>query len=184
MDELMGTIKLFAGNFAPQGYLYCAGQLLSINQYQALYSILGTMYGGNGTTNFALPDLRSRVPVGGGMGQSPTVGSTVYLGEVAGEQKHTLIATEIPSHSHNLNVSSANATQSAATAGAAIATPGTYNSGRTFTPTLGFSTDAPNTTLNPTSIAIAGGNQSHNNMQPYVGLSYIICVEGIYPSRP
>lgn len=184
MDELMGTIKLFGGNFPPIGYMYCAGQVLAISQYQVLFSILGTTYGGDGRTTFALPDLRSRVPVGGGMGASPSLNNnTTALGAVGGEINHTLISTEIPQHTHGLAVNNTNATQSAPTNGAVIATPGAM-AGRDFSGTLGFNTSPVNTTLSPTSITPTGGNQPHNNMQPYVGLSYIICVEGIYPSRP
>jgi microcystin-dependent protein len=198
MDEFIGIIKLFAGNFAPQGWAFCNGQLLSISQYSALYSILGTTYGGNGSSTFALPDLRSRVPIGGGQGAGPGL-PPVDLGEIGGEVAHTLISSEMPMHTHvagvsgnaSLSVSSADATQSAATAGASIATPGS-SSGRTFTPFFGFNTATPNTVLNNASVntssltvnnAITGGSMPHNNMQPYVGLSYIICIEGLYPTR-
>jgi microcystin-dependent protein len=183
MDELMGTIKLFAGNFAPKGYLYCAGQLLPISQYQALFSLLGTTYGGDGRTTFALPDLRSRVPVGGGMGASPSLNNTTDLGAVGGEINHTLIATEIPQHTHGLAINNTNATQSVPTNGAVIATPGSM-AGRDFSGTLGFNTSPVNTTLSPTSITPTGGNQPHNNLQPYLGMSYIICWNGVYPPRP
>jgi len=182
MDEYMGIIKLFAGNFAPQGWLYCSGQILPISQYTALFSLLGTTYGGNGQTTFALPDLRSRVPVGGGMGAAPD-GSNIQLGQVGGTSTVTLNGTQLPPHSHTLSVSSENAAQSAATAGTAIATPGALN-GRTFAGTLGFNTSTPNTVLSPASIAGGGQGLPHDNMQPYLGLSYIICVNGLYPSRP
>jgi microcystin-dependent protein len=183
MEEIMGTIKLFAGNFAPDGFLYCNGQLLQISQYTALYSLLGTTYGGNGTTTFALPDLRSRVPVGGGMGASPSTGTTVNSGEMAGETNHTLTNAEMPAHNHGIAVSNANASQAAATSGASIATPGA-SVGRDFNQTFGFNATAPNTILNSGTAQSSGSSMPHNNMQPYLGLSYIICSEGIYPARP
>jgi microcystin-dependent protein len=198
MDEYIGLIKLFAGNFAPQGWAFCNGQLLQISQYQAVFAILGTMYGGDGRTTFGLPDLRSRVALGGG--QTPPAGlPVIQLGQLGGEPNHTLIGTEMPIHTHvataggnaSLSVSSGNSTQTNATAGASIATPGTL-SGRAFTATYGFNTATPDTALNPASInassitvtnANAGGSQPHNNMQPYLGLSYIICLNGLFPTR-
>ena len=181
MDEYIGIIKMFAGNFAPQNWAFCAGQLMSISQNTALFSILGTTYGGDGRTTFGLPDLRSRVPVGGGMGAGPGL-PQINLGELGGEATHTLISTEMPAHTHTQTVSSANATQAAATSGASIATPGTM-SGRSFTTTFGFNTSAPNTNLSPASIGMAGGSQPHNNMQPYLGVNYIICLYGAFPPR-
>lgn len=184
MDEYMGTIKLFAGNFAPQNYMYCNGQLLSISSNTALFSILGTTYGGDGVTTFGLPDLRSRIPVGGGMGPSPSLqNNNTTLGQVGGEINHTLTATEMPQHSHGLLVNNGQATDSVGASNLAIASPGTII-GRDFTASLGFNTQPPNTFINPASINIAGNGLPHNNMQPYVGLSYIICVTGLYPTRP
>ncbi|MEQ3661408.1 MAG: tail fiber protein [Flavobacterium sp.] len=181
MEEYMGMIKIFAGTFAPRGYMYCAGQLLSIAQYSALYSIIGTNYGGDGRTTFALPDLRSRVPVGGGMGTGPGL-PNIKIGDIGGEVTHTLTLSEIPSHNHSLVANNQNATQSAATIGASIATPGAV-SGRDFTATLGYNTTAPNTPLAGTSISNSGGSLPHNNMQPFLGISYIICIEGVFPPR-
>lgn len=179
MDEFIGIIKIFGGNFAPQGWALCNGQLLSIAQNTALFSILGTTYGGDGRTTFGLPDLRGRAPIG--MGQGPGL-PAIQQGELSGEANHTLIATEMPMHNHTESVSSTDATLSAATSGASIATPGAL-SGRSFTPTLGFNTSTPNTALNPASISVAGGSQPHNNMQPYLGVNYIICLQGVFPSR-
>lgn len=179
MEEYLGIIKIFGGNFAPRGWALCNGQLMSIAQNTALFSILGTTYGGDGRTTFGLPDLRGRTAVG--MGQGPGLPS-IDQGQLSGEANHTLITTEMPMHNHSAAVNSGNASQSAATAGASVATPGTL-SGRAFTPTLGFNTATPDTALNPTSVGIAGGSQPHNNMQPYLGVNYIICLEGIFPSR-
>lgn len=182
MEEYIGIIKLFSGNFAPKGYMYCSGQVLQISQYTALYSLLGTTYGGDGVSTFNLPDLRSRVPVGGGMGSGSTTGINVASGEVGGEVNHTLLLNEMPAHGHNFAVSNQNAAQSAATNGVSIATPGA-SVNRGFTGSLGFVNDVPNTPLNNLSISQTGGSAPHNNMQPYLGLSYIICTEGVYPSR-
>jgi microcystin-dependent protein len=184
MEEILGTIKLFAGNFAPQNYMYCNGQRLLMSSNRALYNLLGTTYGGDGITTFGLPDLRSRIPVGGGMGPSPSLqNNNTTLGQVGGEINHTLITTEMPQHSHNLIVNNGKATNSVGANNVAIASPGT-TVGRNFTASLGFSTQAPNTAIHPASINSTGGNKPHNNMQPYLGLSYIICVQGLYPSRP
>jgi microcystin-dependent protein len=181
MDEYMGMIKIFAGTFAPRGYMYCAGQLLSISQYTALFSIIGTTYGGDGISTFKLPDLRSRVAVGGGMGTGPGL-PTIKSGDIGGEATHTLLLSEIPSHNHSQVVNNQNAGQSAATIGASIASPGAL-SGRDFTATLGYNNVTPNTPLNASSIANSGGGLPHNNMQPFLGISYIICIEGLFPPR-
>lgn len=179
MDEFLGIIKLFAGNFAPRGWAFCQGQLLAISQNTALFSILGTTYGGDGRTTFALPDLRGRVPVGFGSG--PGLPS-FEQGQTGGEVAHTLLQPELPAHTHALAVSNANASVSTPAQGNTIATPGAM-SGREFIPTLGYTNTPPNTALNPQSVGVAGSSMPHNNMQPYLGLNYIICLEGIYPSR-
>lgn len=179
----MATIKLFAGSFTPQGYMDCNGALLSISQYSALYSLLGTMYGGNGTATFALPDLRSRIPVGIGTG----TGLTTYdQGQTGGSETNTLTVNNLPNHTHSavLNVNASQSDASLPVTGASIAMPGTA-SGRSFTPTLGFNSDTPNIALNTSSVQVgATGNAvAVNNIQPFLGLRYIICVQGIYPSR-
>lgn len=179
MDEFIGIIKLFAGNFAPRGWAFCQGQLLPISQNTALFSLLGTTYGGNGQTTFALPDLRGRVPVGFGTGP----GLPNYSqGEVGGEAAHTLVQQEMPAHTHALAVNNTNASTSVPAQGNAIAAPGAMV-GREFVPSLGYNSAAPNTVLSPQSVGAAGNSVPHNNMQPYLGLNYIICLEGIYPSR-
>lgn len=180
MDEYMAIVKLFAGNFAPKDWAFCNGQLLSIAQNQALFSLLGTTFGGDGINTFGLPDLRNRVPVGVGPGTNGA--PTVQLGEKWGEPYHTLTIQELPVHQHAESVSSADASQTVATTGASIATPTT-----TATPpvqTLGFNTQTPNLPLTSTTISNVGGSQPHNNMQPYLGISYIICLSGLYPPRP
>ncbi len=163
-EPFIGQIILFAGNFAPRGYALCAGQLLPIAQNTALFSILGTTYGGNGQTTFALPDLRGRVPIG--PGQGPGL-SNHDLGEVSGEESHTLTVGELPQHSHLPQVANGGQTTNRA-AGGVPANGGVYST-------------SPNASGAPT--GPAGNNQPHNNLQPYLGLNYCIALEGIFPSR-
>ena len=166
---------MFAGNFAPRGWAFCQGQILSIAQNTALFSLLGTTYGGNGQTTFALPDLRGRVPVG--TGQGPGLPS-VDLGEVAGEPTHTLITTEMPAHNH-------------AGQAAGHSDPGTSSSpgGGTWATSTSrdnmYINSPPNSPMaaNTVTVGVSGGSQPHNNMQPYLGMNFIIAIEGIYPSR-
>ena len=179
MDEYIGIIKIFGGNFAPRGWAMCNGQLLPIAQYTAVFSLLGTTYGGDGVSTFALPNLQSRTPVG--MGQGPGL-SYRSQGEMSGTENNTLLTPNLPPHNHQATLSASNADsgQSAATAGASIATPGTLT-GRTFSGTLGYNTSTPNTILNPASVttAMVGQGIPVNNMQPFIAMNYIICLEGI-----
>jgi microcystin-dependent protein len=182
MDEMIAVIKLFAGNFAPRNFAFCQGQILSIAQNTALFSLLGTTYGGNGQTTFALPDFRGRVPVG--TGQGPGLPS-VQLGEMAGAPTHTLITTEMPAHTHavpNLVVSGANANTHTPVAnvrlGGAVDNAGLD----AFTYTTDTATSVTISTVG-TATAIVGGSQPHNNMQPYLGMNFIIAIFGIFPSR-
>lgn len=192
----MAEIRMFAGNFAPKTWALCLGQTLAINSNQALFALLGTTYGGNGTVNFRLPDLRSRVAIGAG---TSNFGLTFALGQLGGQETHTLINAEMPMHTHvgNLSgsakiaVSSAPASLSTPVAGATIAKP-IKATGRSSTPLLGFNSAAPNVALSSASItpsqltvtnALTGGNQAHSNMQPCLGMNYIICIQGIFPSR-
>lgn len=179
MEEMMGVIKSFAGNFAPRGFLFCNGALLSIAQNTALFSILGTTYGGDGINTFALPNLNGRYPLGtGANGQQ-----TYVLGEQAGTPQTTLLSINLPSFTSQLKVSKSNATSSSPTVTSSIAVPGT-TVGRDFTAIPSFVDAAPDTVLNPQSVMFLGQNLPVNNMPPYLGMNYIICVEGIYPSRP
>ncbi|ARV13484.1 phage tail protein [Gilvibacter sp. SZ-19] len=183
MDPFIGEIIMFGGNFAPRGWALCEGQLLSISQNTALFSILGTTYGGDGRTTFGLPDLRGRAPIGAGNGPGLTPRP---LGQKTGAETTLLQASNLPPHNHtaSLNVSGSDATQSAATANATIATPGTL-SGRTFTATQGFNGASPDVTLNASSVQTGntGGGQPANNMQPVQVVNYIIALQGVYPSR-
>ncbi len=154
-------------NFAPKGWAQCNGSLMAINQNQALFALLGTMYGGNGVTTFALPDLRSRTPIHAGAGY--------VQGQQGGESAHTLIPSEMPQHNHLLSGTSANAVPGAGPAAAlpAVAQHAPYRSGPT-----------QQTSLAPQVVSNAGGNQPHNNLQPYLTLNFCIALTGIFPSRP
>lgn len=175
MDPILGSIFLFAGTFAPRGWALCNGQLLSIAQNQALFSILGTTYGGNGVTTFALPDLRGRAPVHQGTGPGLT---NVQLGEMAGTPSTTLLITNLPAHNHTLNASTSPGNTPSPT-GAVLASFGTS------LPPAGPYTTAhpPNTTLAPAALGIAGSSQPINVTQPSLAMNFIIATQGIFPSR-
>ena len=169
-EPYIGEIVLFAGNFAPRGWALCQGQLLSIAQNTALFSILGTTYGGNGQTTFALPDLRSRVPVG--QGQGPGL-SGYALGQQAGDEAVTLTVQQMPLHNHAVNASGDDTGASSKPSGKV---PGPTSS-NPYIPT------SDGTQMNPGMIAGTGGNQPHPNIQPYTCLNYIIATQGVFPSR-
>ena len=174
-EPLLGSIAIFGGNFAPRGYALCQGQLMSIAQNTALFSILGTTYGGNGQTTFALPDLRGRMPIG--QGQGPGLNS-VELGEMAGQQSVTMLTTNMPAHTHTLNAN--NTASDGATPGPTMVLA---PAGDTVTPITYLASSAPNTTLSPTSIGISGGSQPMSIVNPYLGINFIIATEGVFPSR-
>lgn len=183
MEPYLGQIMMFGGNFAIRGWSLCNGQLLSISQNSALFSILGTTYGGDGRTTFALPDLRGRVAVHPGHGPGL---SDYRLGEKGGVEYVTLNSAQMPSHSHaaQLKASATDATIGTPTAGASLATPGAL-SGRTFTATLGYDGAAPGVDLSSASILVGntGSSQPHLNMQPFLCVNHLIALVGIFPSR-
>ncbi len=170
MEGYIGQIVLFAGNFAPQNWAFCHGQIMNIAENTALFSIIGTMCGGNGTTNFALPDLRSRVPVGAGQGNGL---SNVVEGEMDGSETTTLLISNMPMHTHNVQASN-QFTGIDHPAGKYLGASSNDN---------GFYDDTANTSMAGDMIAPAGGNQPFDIRQPYLGLNYIICLYGIFPSR-
>ena len=176
MEAYLGEIKMFAGNFAPTGFALCNGQILPINQYAALFSLLGTTYGGNGQTTFALPNLQCRIPMHWGNGAGL---STRELGELSGEESINLLVTNLPAHNHILNAGNGTST------GANTPT-GNYN-GVYVDPNTGSAVDtyatSAGTAMNPTAIAATGGNIPHDNMPPFLCVSFIIALEGIFPSR-
>lgn len=178
-EELIGTIKLFAGNFAPRGYMLCNGAILSINQNQALFAILGNTYGGDGRTTFALPNLNGRMPIGAG---TSNTGKSAALGEASGTPQTTILNSNLPSMISQMRVSKSNASTSTPSSTSSIAVSGTY-AGRDFVPINSFVDAAPDTVINPGSVTFTGQNLPINNMPPYLGLNYIICSVGIYPSR-
>ncbi len=168
---------MFAGNFAPRGWAFCQGQLLSIAQNTALFSLLGTTYGGNGQTTFALPDLRGRVSIS--PGQGPGLPS-VTLGETSGVPTVTLLSTQIPQHNHTIRGSASGLGNTANPAGNSLGIGAVASDS---SPVNMYNSAAPSVALNPLTCGLTGGSQPHNNMQPYLGMNYIICMEGIYPSR-
>jgi microcystin-dependent protein len=175
MDEpYIGEIRPISISYAPKGWAFCTGQLLPINSYQALYSLLGTTYGGNGTTTFGLPDLRSRVPVGAGTGTG--LGSYV-LGQVGGAEGTTLQVAQLPAHTHQVT-----GTMQTAELGDPTSPKNNY---LTADANPQYGTPA-NATMGATvqgTANLAGGNQPHENRQPVLGLNYVIALQGIYPSR-
>lgn len=169
-EPFLSEIRIFSFNFPPKGWAFCNGQLLPINQNQALFSLLGTVYGGNGQTNFALPNLRGRVPIHEGSGHT--------LGEAAGSTAVTINLQQLPTHNHLLNNNMAkvdantNATQGA---------PGGNNWANYGK--AQWSTSAPNAVMNPQSVSNVGGSQPHTNMQPFLVLNFCIALQGIFPSQ-
>ncbi|HVS40439.1 MAG TPA: tail fiber protein [Gemmataceae bacterium] len=172
-EPFLAEIKLFAGNFAPRNYALCNGQILPISQNTALFSLIGTYYGGNGTSNFALPNLQGRAPIH--QGQGPGL-SQYVIGENGGEETVTLQTTQMPSHSHTPGCDGAAGTQSSPTNSVWAATAG--GRGR---PTVYAA--AAGSTMNSAAVRPAGGGQPHNNMSPYLVVNFIIALQGVYPSR-
>jgi microcystin-dependent protein len=175
-SKYLGEIRMFGGNFAPSQNALCSGQTLNIAQNSALFSLLGTYYGGNGTTTFGLPDLRGRVPacMGTGAGLSP-----YNIGQVGGSENVTLQTTQMPSHNHMMLVNSANAS---------LPTPGGNMACSQIAPVKGFWVASGANTgnpiaMNPNALSQAGGSQAHENRMPILAISFIIALSGIFPSR-
>ena len=166
MDQYVGEIRLVPYTFAPSGWALCAGQLLPINQNQALFSLLGTSFGGDGKTNFALPDLRGRVPVGAGQAAS---GTTYAVGSAGGQETVKLAVGNLPAHTHPLRANSGPSTTTHPV-GAVPAAGGAY------APTQ-------NAAMSSAAAGKTGGGQAHENRQPYLTLNYIIALVGIFPSQ-
>lgn len=180
-DQFVAEIRIFAFNFAPANWALCNGQLLPIQQNTALFSLLGTTYGGNGTSNFALPNLMGLAALHTGRNQ-PGPGLSVYdLGQTGGSENVTLLQSEMPLHTHGLSVSSANGTTLTPTNNQlARAFSGNFQSNSQG---LMYSTGAPDVQMPPQSIGVAGGNLPHNNMMPSLVLNYCIALRGVFPAR-
>jgi len=162
-EPFLAEIRVVSFGFAPKGWALCNGQTLAINQNQALFSLLGTTYGGNGTTTFQLPNLQARMPIHQGSGYA--------LGNLGGQSSHTLLIPEIPSHNHGaLGVSTTASTDVATGNSWAASQQNPYAA-------------SPNTSLAPAALGQTGGSQPHNNMAPYLVLNFIIALQGIFPSQ-
>ena len=163
-EPFLSEIRIFSFGFAPRGWAQCNGQLLPINQNQALFALLGTTYGGNGQTNFALPNIRGRVPM--------HVGGGFTLGQTGGQEVHTLTMSELPAHTHQVFASGN---------GPTVTSPANnfWASNTGFTP---YGTVA-NTNMSPQTISNAGGSQAHENRSPFLTLNYCIALSGIFPSQ-
>jgi microcystin-dependent protein len=178
-ETFIGQIMMAGFNFAPKFFAQCNGQLLPINQNQALFSLLGTQFGGNGTTNFALPDLRSRTPVGYASSVDPSWQPPgVQIGQVSGVENVTLLSTNMPAHTHAMNASTTagdNRNPSTRVFATSTNTSAAVN--------LYAASNGPAVALNAQTIAPSGGNQPHPNLQPYSTINFCICLSGIFPSR-
>jgi len=166
-EPFLAEIRIVGFNFAPRGWAFCDGQILPINQNQSLYSLLGTTYGGDGRTSFALPDLRGRTPIHVGSSN----GSSHTLGQKSGEEAHTLSISETPGHDHALQATSANGDSPVPTGNLL----GAYNNG--------YRDGTGLTNMVSGTVANVGGGQGHENMQPYLALNFCIALQGLFPSR-
>jgi microcystin-dependent protein len=165
-DPFLGEVRIVGFNFPPKGWAFCNGQILPINQNQALFSILGTTYGGNGQTTFGLPNLQGRVPV--------HVGQGIVLGQSSGEVSHALLNTEMANHTHTLQGASAPVDNNRSLTNNLLGSSSAVSQ---------YATAGVTTTLNPATVGLGGGGQPHNNLQPLLVLNFIIALVGIFPSR-
>jgi microcystin-dependent protein len=169
----MGEIKIISWNYAPKGWAFCSGQFLPINQNQALFSLLGTQFGGNGQTTFALPDFRGRAPLHQGQG--------FLIGQAAGEEFHTITQSEMPAHNHLMQGSNTTADATNIRTPPPNLTPNILaaNQGNMYAPNVSGGAVA----MQPPTISNVGGSQPHENRQPYLVLNFIIALQGVFPSR-
>jgi microcystin-dependent protein len=174
-NPFVAEIRIFPFNFAPKGWAFCAGQLMPISQNTALFSLLGTFYGGDGKSNFALPNLQGSVPIQQGQG----AGLSLYdLGQTGGVEFVTLLTSEMPSHNHTVRGDFDNNNATATSTNNAVP----VNAGTTKK-TFSNSTTPQLVTMNPSMIGVVGGNSPHNNLMPYLTLNYCIALQGVFPAR-
>jgi microcystin-dependent protein len=171
-NPFVAEIRIFAGNFAPTGWALCNGQLLPISQNTALFSLLGTTYGGDGMSNFALPNLQGCAPLQAGQGSGLSLRD---LGETSGEQNVTLLETEMPAHSHTV--------QAATAGGLPSPTANAWASGLKGHPGFYAAPSGPTVPMNPLGTSVTGSSFPHNNMSPYLCLTFIIALQGVFPPR-
>jgi microcystin-dependent protein len=169
-EPYIGEVRMFAGNFAPLGWMFCEGQLLAISDNDTLFALIGTTYGGDGESTFALPNLQSRVPIH--MGTGPD-GTTYQIGQLAGTERETLTVQQIPNHTHPLTASTAQATD-VKPSGAVLAQSTVADM---------YILDTPDSTLAAGAVSPTGGSQPHGNVQPFLCINYIISLFGIFPSQ-
>lgn len=173
-NQFVAEIRIFAGNFAPTGWALCNGQLMPISQNTALFSLLGTTYGGDGKSNFALPNLQGSAPLQAGQGPGLSLRD---LGEQGGEQNVTLLVTEMPAHSHGAQGSTGS--NQTSPVNNAWASGGKFGGGNLYAP----KNPPTDVQMNPFATSITGGNLPHNNMPPFLCLTFIIALQGVFPPR-
>ena len=172
-EPFVGEIRMFAGSFAPAGWAFCAGQLMPISQNETLFNLIGTTYGGDGQSTFALPDLQGRVPLHAGQG--PGISQNYQLGETGGVESVTLSVQQIPTHTHAFLCNAANTGNVGTPQGNFLATLPT---GKMYT-----ADSTPKVQLAPAALATVGGSQPHENLQPYLCISFIISLFGVFPTQ-
>lgn len=177
-EAYLGEIRTFAFNFAPAGWLMCNGQTLAISSYTAVFALLGTTYGGNGTSTFQLPNLQSRVGIHQGTGAGL---STYVLGQASGVENVALLINNMPQHNHLIATSASQGTSS--TPGGNVPGAATYAVGLQKQPVLSYATSSDGSTLAASAVSISGGSVPHSNIQPYLCLNFCIAMQGIFPSR-
>ena len=176
-QPMIGEIRMFAGNFPPVGWAFCDGSLISISENDVLFTLIGTTYGGDGQTTFALPDFRGRAPISVSSGNS--------MGQMGGTETVTLTVSQIPAHRHPMQVVNVPGTTNVPSPGVmpAKAADIEFPGGTKQVMTYAKDNAGGEITVNPQSVSVVGQSYPHNNMKPYVGINYIICLEGIYPTR-
>lgn len=178
-DPFVAEIRMFGFNFAPKGWAFCNGQLLPLSQNTALFSLLGTNYGGDGKSTFALPDLQGSAATC--QGQGPGL-SGWSVGQERGSATVTLLQSEMPAHAHTLNARGGAGTTNVASGN--IPSNGSWVQGGQFGVVQSYAVDPPSTQMGPQALAVTGGNQPHNNMMPYLTVNFCIALQGVFPPRP